>query len=324
MNKVLITGGAGFIGLHLARLLAPQTKQLVLCDLRPAADQDADFQAFLQQHPGVEYISGNLLETSFYDKLGGGYDVVYHLAAMLGVEAVEKDPIGVVRNNLNGTLNVLDWFARSGSKKIIFSSTSEVYAGAAEIGVMAVPTPESVPAVITNIFHPRSSYALSKLAGEHLVAQFGRQTGQAFTVIRYHNVYGPRMGYRHVIPQIMQRLTKGENPMIVRSPEHTRAFCYVADAAEATVALAQCAAAEGRLVHVGNSIDHVSVLELTRQIAAAMGLDVRLEPGQDQVGSVSRRCPDVSLLKELTGMEAKVRLPQGLTEMYAWYRGRLD
>ena len=323
MNRVLITGGAGFIGLNLARLLAPQTKHLTLCDLRPADTQDADFQEFLGGQSNVEYVSGNLLEPEIYRGLGEGYDVVFHLAAMLGVEAVENDPIGVVRNNLTGTFNLLDWFASSKSRKIVFSSTSEVYAGAASLGIMKVPTPESVPAVVTDIFHPRSSYAISKLAGEHLVAQFSRRAGVDFTVIRYHNVYGPRMGFRHVIPQIMQRLAGGENPMVVRSPEHTRAFCYVSDAVEATVALAQSAAANGRLVHAGNSHDHVSVLELTQQIARTMGIEAELQTGHDQIGSVSRRCPDTSLLKELTGLEAKISLPAGLAQMYEWYRGRL-
>ncbi len=323
MQRVLITGGAGFIGFRLAQELAATTTELVLADRQTAAQADAELTGFLSTARQARLVTADLLSPRVGESLGGGYDVVFHLAATVGVEAVEKDPIGVVRNNLLGTLNLLDWFAHSGSRKLVFSSTSEVYAGGERCGILPIPTPEDVPAVVADVFHPRSSYAISKIAGEHLVAQYAARAGTEFCVLRYHNVYGPRMGFKHVVPQMMQRLHRGEDPFVVRSAEHARAFCYVDDAVRATVAAAQGAGAVGKVVHVGNGREPVTILELAQQIARTMDRTPRFVPAAEQIGSVARRVPDTTRLEQLTGWQPAVDLRAGLARTYEWYRSRL-
>jgi UDP-glucuronate decarboxylase len=323
MRRVLITGGAGFIGFRLAQELAPLTDELVLVDRIVAAQADEELRAFLAATRHARLVAADLLSPELGDILGRNYDVVFHLAATVGVESVESDPVGVVRNNVVGTLNLLDWFARSGSRKLVFSSTSEVYAGAERSGILPIPTPEDVPAVVADVFHPRSSYAISKIAGEHLVAQVAARAGTEFCVLRYHNVYGPRMGWKHVVPQLMQRMQRGEDPFVVRSAGHARAFCYVDDAVRATVAVAQCAAAAGKVVHIGNGREAITILDLAQQIARTMGCAPRFAPAPDQIGSVARRVPDTTRLEQLTGWQPTVDLRSGLARTYEWYRSRL-
>ena len=323
MQKVLITGGAGFIGFHLAKALVHQCEQLVLCDNLSRGQVDAELKAFLDKNSNVELITGDLTQPATYGKLGEAYDTVFHFAATLGVEIVEKDPEKVIRNNILNTLCLLDWFVEAKCRNLLFSSSSEVYADGVSLGFLPVPTSEKAAAVVADPSQPRSSYAISKLVGEHLAAQYGQRHKFDFTVIRYHNIYGPRMGAAHVIPQMVQRLSAGENPLTVRSPGHTRAFCYVDDAVRATLALSHAKEASRRVVHVGNDLEEISILDLTSLLCQAMGMKRELKQGLDQSGSVSRRCPNIDLLRKLTGFQPQVSLKDGLGTTVRWYQKHL-
>lgn len=324
MQSVLITGGTGFIGLHLARALAARVRRLVLCDLPERGGLDGEAARFLEENPRVEYRSCDLLDRSALECLGKNNDAVFHLAAVVGVDEVERDPIKVVKNNVIGTLNLLEWFSASASTRLVFSSTSEVYAGGYSLGVLPVPTPETAPVVTLDAIHPRASYGLSKLVGEHAVAHYARRDGFEFTIVRYHNIYGPRMGMKHVIPQMFQRLASGENPFVVRSPGHTRSFCFVEDAVRATVSLAAEPGAIGKTIHIGDDQEELSILELAWRMAQVVGVTPDIRPGQDQANSVARRCPDVTLLRQLTGYKPEVALDEGLKRTFAWYHPRLE
>ena len=323
MQTALITGGAGFIGFNLARALAPTCKKLVLCDNLQRGQLDADMKEFLNKNPHVTFVDDDLTQSDAYKKLGNKYDAVFHFAAILGVEIVERDPIKVVTNNLLSTIHLLNWFIRTKSRRLVFSSTSEVYADGVSLGTLPIPTPESVPITIKDIFHPRSSYAISKLVGEHLVAQYEQKYGFDFVIIRYHNVYGPRMGMDHVIPQMIQRLMGEENPVIVRSPGHTRSFCHVDDAVAATLSLMDTPAGQGLIVNVGNDRQEISILELVSLLCRIMGIERKLEKGPDQSGSVFRRCPDLVFLRRLTGFEPNTSLKEGLEQTWSWYQQNL-
>lgn len=322
-KKVLITGGAGFIGLHLARALAPLVDHLVLCDHFGRGRHDDDLQSVLDRYRNVSLLAGDLTASDTFDRLGEGYDTVFHLAGVVGVQIVEQDPVHVVKNNVISTIRLLDWMKNGGGSRLLFSSTSEVYADGVALGFTAVPTPETAAAVIADVFNPRASYALSKLTGEHLVAQYGRMFGLPFTIIRYHNVYGPRMGMEHVIPQMIERFLSGEAPLRVRSAGHTRAFCYVDDAVTATIEIAGRESARGRIIHVGNDGEETTILELARTICEVAADARRLVEVPDQAGSVPRRCPDIGALRALTGFTPSVTLREGLSRTYKWYHQRL-
>jgi UDP-glucose 4-epimerase/UDP-glucuronate decarboxylase len=323
-QKTLITGGAGFIGLHLARALAPMASKVILCDHLVRGRHDADLQRVLDEHRNVSLVTGDLCAAETYEQLGRGFDVVFHLAGIVGVEIVERDPVNVIRNNILSTLRLLEWLAGESSTLLIFSSTSEVYADGVTLGLNAVPTSEAAAAVVADIFNPRASYALSKLVGEHLVAQSSRTGGLRFTIIRYHNVYGPRMGMEHVIPQMSRRIVDGEKPLKVRSAHHTRAFCYIDDAVSATIAVAKTPEALGRIIHVGNDLEETTILRLAELLCEVAGEDRELIAEPHQAGSVARRCPDLSLLRSLTGYAPSIDLPEGLRRTFEWYRPALS
>lgn len=322
LQEVLITGGAGFLGLHLARSLVDSISRVVLCDNLDRGRLDDDLQAFLAAHPHVTFVHADLLNPATYDRLGEGYDVVFHLAGVLGVEIVERDPLRVVWANVVGTLFLLEWCAKIRPARVVFASTSEIYAGGLPLGLVPVPTPEQVPVVVADLTQPRASYALSKAVAEHAVVQYGSRSDGDYVIVRYHNIYGPRMGWDHVIPQMLARLLRGEDPLVVRSPNHTRAFCYIDDAVAATTALARLRGPIRQIVNVGNDHEETTVLDLANTLCTVADRHPRISPGEEQPGSVSRRCPDITLLRRLTGFEPRVPLREGLKATYEWYKSQ--
>ena len=227
--------------------------------------------------------------------------------------------------NALSTLNIFN-YARTVNnrlRRLLFSSTSEVYSGTLRHYGIALPTPETVPLCVDDITAPRTSYALSKMYGEAVAFAWRNVHRVPVTVVRYHNVYGPRMGFRHVIPQTFVKIRDSKGVIEVPSPTHTRAFCYVQDAVEATILCAERDQAEGQIVHIGSSQEEIAIRDLIHRIAAAMGTTVSISELPDTPGSPARRCPDTSALQRLTGFSAKVSLDEGLRSTYAWYENRL-
>ena len=205
---------------------------------------------------------------------------------------------------------------------MFFASTSEVYAGGVEAGVVAVPTPEDIPVMISDITAPRFAYAVSKLLGEAAFLHTARAKGFDAVVGRFHNVYGPRMGADHVIPEMSLRAMAGEDPFTVPGADQFRAFCHVDDAVEAMRRLMATPAAAGRVVHIGNDSEETNIGDLAKLVLRVAGASPALAPRPAPPGSVGRRCPDLSLLRELTGYEPAVPLEDGVRQTFAWYRDR--
>ncbi len=317
MKKVLITGGSGFVGFHLATALAGRgDREITLADNHSRGPRDEEIGELLK-NPRVHLLELDLADPASYAKLGEGYDEVYHLAAVIGVQNVLERPWDVVRINALATLYLLEWFRAGGAKKILFSSTSEAYAWTRLFHDLPVPTPENVPLSLTDVRLPRSSYAGSKIFGELAVAH--GCAGLPHVVVRYHNVYGPRMGWQHVIPEIMMRLEKGENPLKVFSPTHTRAFCYVEDAVRATMACMESPEADGGTFNIGNDLEELPVRELVGQIMRTVGRVVPTVEEDAAHDPISRRCPDVTLLRAKLGYSPRVSLAEGLQRTAAWY-----
>ena len=149
---------------------------------------------------------------------------------------------------------------------------------------------------VTDIRHPRSTYALSKMVGEAAVSHYALSAGFDAVSARYHNIYGPRMGIDHVIPELMQRIHRRENPMPVYSVDQTRAFCYVSDAVEATIALMDCDLGGPGVVHVGNDTEEIAIGDLLQRLLSVTGFHPEISPLPAPAASVARRCPDLSLI----------------------------
>ncbi len=235
-------GGAGFIGGHLAARLAAEGHALTLVDDLSRGRRDETIDRLIRR-ANVRLVQADLTRAGALDALPRDWDQVYMLAAVVGVRNVETDPARVVRVNTLALLNVLDWMPGRG-EVLFFASTSETYAGGVAAGHVPVPTPEAVPLGVPDVAAPRFAYAASKMLGEAAVIHTARARGLRAVIGRFHNVYGPRMGADHVIPELSLRALRREDPFRVFGAEQRRAFCHVADALEAMTRLLATEAAD--------------------------------------------------------------------------------
>ena len=241
------------------------------------------------------------------------------LAAVVGVRNVEADPARAVRVNTQVTLNLIEWLTPA-VRVVFFPSTSEVYAGGVDAGHVPVPTPEDVPLTVADVENPRFAYAASKILGESAVVHGARARRVPFVIGRFHNVYGPRMGADHVVPELCLRALAREDPFRIFGPEQRRAFCHVDDAVEAVTRLGATPQAWGRIVNVGNDTEETPIAELGALVLRIAGFSPRMAPLAAPAGSVARRCPDISRLRALTGFGPKVSLETGVRDTFDWYR----
>jgi UDP-glucose 4-epimerase/UDP-glucuronate decarboxylase len=322
-RRILITGGAGFVGYHLTSELCKEaTNEIVLVDNFARGRRDAELNALLAK-PNVRIVSGDLARPEVYEQLGDGYDEVYHLAAVIGVKHVLERPEAVVRVNALSTILLLDWFTAGNNGKLLFSSTSEAYAWTQKFHQLPIPTPEDVPLALTDLSNPRSSYAGSKIFGELAVTQYGQRSGKPFVIVRYHNVYGPRMGHEHVIPELYARALRGESPLVVYSTHHRRAFCYVQDAVRCTIAAMRSSAANGKTFNIGNDREETLIGDLAKKILTRANRPQTITAKDAVNDPINRRCPDVSRARNVLGFEPQVSLDQGLDLTLAWYHREL-
>lgn len=323
MARILILGGAGFVGYHLARRLAEDpTNRITLVDDLSRGRMDADLAALLSR-PGVEFVRADLTAPGALEALPREWGEVYMLAAVVGVRHAMQDPARVIRVNTRATLNALDW-ATPAAGVLFFASTSETYAGGVSLGQVPVPTPESVPLAVADVENPRFAYAASKILGEAAVVHVARARGIRFVIGRLHNVYGPRMGTDHVIPELCLRALDRENPFRVYGPEQRRAFCHIADALEAITRLMAGERAWGQIVNIGSDAEETPIGDLVTLVLRSAHFAPTVESLPAPSGSVARRCPDLTRLRALTGFVPKVGLESGVRETLAWYRAWRD
>lgn len=318
MARILVLGGAGFVGYHLAARLADEGHALTLVDDLSRGRADSAFVT-LCARPGVSFVQADLTAPGALDALPREWDQVFMLAAVVGVRNVERDPARVIRTNTLALQAVLDWLPAAG-ETLFFSSTSEAYAGSVALGLGGVPTPEDVPLAVADAGAPRAAYALSKILGEAAVIHAGRARGLRFVVGRFHNVYGPRMGADHVVPELALRAIRREDPFRLYGAGQRRAFCHVTDAVEATLRLMAAESAWGRVVNVGNDTEETVIEDLATLVLRRAGYRPAIERMPAPAGSPERRCPDLGRLRALTGFAPKVPLETGLGETFGWYR----
>ncbi|MBB5829117.1 NAD-dependent epimerase/dehydratase family protein [Micromonospora carbonacea] len=310
-DRALVTGGAGFIGLHLVRRLLDEGVQVTVLDDFSRGADDPELHALAGDVQLVRHDLTTPLPADL-DRC----DAVYHLAGVVGVQRVTDRPVHTMRTNVLATVSLLDWCARTQPSVLFLSSTSEVGDGAATAGLAELPVPEDAPFVLGEPRSPRTSYALSKLVAEYLFLHAG-PPGRV-RVARFYNVYGPRMGNEHVVPQLIERALAGTDPFPLYGGQQTRAFCHVDDAVEAVLRLCALPEPDPLVVNIGNDREEVEILDLARRICALAGLRpefaVRPVPGGPR-----RRLPDLTRLRGLTGYEPAVTLDAGLRATFDWY-----
>jgi UDP-glucose 4-epimerase/UDP-glucuronate decarboxylase len=319
-RRILITGGSGFIGYHLAHYLSQQPEnKIVLVDNFTRGKLDEELKALVDKS-NVSLISADLTDKNVYATLGDNYDDVYHLAAIIGVRNVLDHPLKVLNVNATATLMLLEWFVNGGGKKLLFASTSEVYAWTQRFHTLAIPTPEDVPLSLTELDNPRSTYAGSKIFGELAVTQYCTVHEKPFVIVRFHNVYGPRMGNEHVIPELYYRALNGQNPLVVYSSNHRRAFCYVSDAISAIVMAMHAEAANNRTLNIGNDQQEVEIGELAGMILKEANLSTAISSQVAEFDPIQRRCPDITLAGQLLNYKPQINLDKGLDLTLDWYK----
>ena len=306
----LVTGAAGLIGFELVRQLLAEGARVTAVDCYRKGGEEQLGELAGRHAGGLRVVSGDLAEDGVLEALSGPFDTIYHLAAIVGVASVREHPWETLRTNLQSTLRVLELALATGCESFVFASSSENYAAGVDAGHVPLPTPESVPLAIADPREPRWSYAASKIAGEAAVFGAAREGGFRPRIARLHNVYGPRMRPTHVIPELLLRAKQRRDPFVVYGAQQTRAFMHVQDAARALrcMALAEGAAAE--VVNVGTSRE-TRILDLARLVLVLAGHQPELDLREAPPGSVERRVPDVSVLRDL-GFQPEVCLEDGL------------
>lgn len=322
-KKVLLLGGAGFIGYNITKYLAEnRSYSLTIADSFARGKQDDLFNALVDQY-NVKVIAGDYTDPKTFDLLDKEYDQVYMLASVVGVDNANSIPHEIIRINTALIYNTLEWIRRSSIGKVLFTSTSECYAGTIDAFGYTIPTAEEVPLCIEDISHPRFTYAVTKMLGESGFLNYGKMLGFEITVVRYHNVYGPRMGFKHVIPHLVVRFRKGEEPFKVYGHDQTRAFCYISDAVKGTVLAMEQPGTNGEIYHIGTQ-EEISIGDLIRYSGELMNFNGTYEDAPTYPGSVSRRCPDITKARTQLGFSPEVSWKTGLAETINWYNQYLE
>ena len=300
VTRVLLTGVRGFIGWHLASALGNQKSYEVI-----GVDRGVD-----PQIPGISYIQHDLTENC--DRLPE-VDMVIHLAAFNGTKHFYTQPYRVIRDNTVPTINLLDRYMNSGLDRFVYAGTPESTAGATDLFNYPIPTDEKCPLVVPDVSNPRWGYAGGKIISEQAVIA----SGIPYTIVRYNNVYGPRQ-VDHFISEFWERASQGVYELY--GYDNTRTFLYIDDATEAVSRLISSPDARNQIVNVGGEIETTiqQVAELMLQIMNCPSHDIKLYPAPE--GSARRRCPDVTKMKQITGMDRFVDLRTGLEKTIASLR----
>ena len=271
----------------------------------------------------VNFLNADLSDYSVFTKLlklNINFDEIYFFASYVGVKYTQKMPDQVLIKNSKIILNVIDFWSKTNSK-LLFSSTSEIYAGGFEIlKDFVIPTPECVPLIFNDIENPRYTYSISKLFGETLIHALSSTHKKKAVIVRFHNIYGPRMGYEHVIPELCLRLLRKENPFDLYGAEQTRAFCYIDDAIDMVMSAMVKANYKPETFNIGNDSEEISIENLLKKIIQETGLKPKsINFIKAPSGSPNRRCPNIDKIKKECDVYPKISLIQGLKKTYSWY-----
>ena len=323
MRRIIVTGGSGFIGWHLSNYLASQNDvEVTVIDNHARGAADEMF-AELIARDNVIFLKEDLTQKNFYNKLSGRYDEIYHLAAINGTKNFYNRPYEVLRVGILSLMNILEWCNAENCGAFLFSSSSEAYAGAVNNFLNErpefIPSAENIPLIVDNVMNPRWSYGGSKIAGELLTINYCRTFKIPFKIVRYHNVYGVRMGYDHVLPEFFKRVYEKVNPFPIYGGEETRAFCSVEDAVKATELVMLGEKCDGEIIHIGNSSQEIKIINLLKLVLESANYHPKIEVKPAPAGCVMRRCPNTDKLFKLTGFKAEKTLEKTLPKMFNWY-----
>lgn len=315
-QTAVVTGACGFIGSHLVEELARRganVKALAFYNPRGSLGWIEDLADDVREN--VEVISGDVRDGDQMRTLVESGSTVFHLAALIGIPYSYVSPRSYVDTNVTGTLNLLEAARANGVRRLLVTSTSEVYGTA-----LQVPIPESHP------LQGQSPYSASKIGADKLAESYALSFDMPVTTMRPFNTFGPRQSARAVIPTIVMQLLNGADKLKLGDPSTTRDFTYVKDTVEGMIRLAECDAAVGQTVNIGTGTD-ISIEDTARLAMKVTGQQAEIVSDAQRIrpenSEVRRLQADASLLEKLTGWKPQMRVEYGIGQVAEWMQTRM-
>ncbi len=318
MSKVLVTGGGGFIGSHIVDKLLSIGYEVVVIDCQKEIPTNLKHNL---ENKNFTYIPGDVTNKKFLEKvISKDYEIIYHLAAIVGVRNYVEHPLRTIDVNVIGTRNIID-IALKNDIKILFASTSEIFGKNPN-----VPWDEDADRVLGSTKVHRWTYSTSKALCEHMLFAVYDRYGLPIVIVRYFNVYGPRQKPIFVIPSMIKRVLNGQNPIVFDNGEQTRSPTYIEDAVEGTILATTKKVAEGEAFNIGSTFE-MKIKEIAELIIRLAGMEGKLYPEFRESNKVyksyedlKRRVPKVEKAKKLLDWEAKTTPEEGIKKTIEWYK----
>jgi nucleoside-diphosphate-sugar epimerase len=313
-KRYLVTGGTGFIGSALVQRLVADGHTVRVLDNNSRGD-DRRLSSISGR---FEFVSGDIRDAEAVAAACSGVDSVLHLAYINGTEFFYSIPEVILEVAVVGMMNVLNGCLKAGVRELVLASSSEVYQTPP-----VVPTDETAPLSVPDPLNPRYSYGGGKIICELLAINYGRKHFDKVMIFRPHNVYGPDMGWEHVIPQFavrMKALVEEESrPIsfpIQGSGKESRSFVYIDDFVDGLMTVLDHGE-HLQIYHIGTS-EELTIEEVGREVAAVFGEEIQIVPGPLRAGGTERRCPDIAKLAQL-GYAPKISFKEGVKATVRWY-----
>ncbi len=314
-QRILLTGGAGFIGSTLATALVENNFVRVYDIL----DRNTLASLPIADHPNLELVKGDVRDIDHLAGAADGMDAVVHLASVAGVSTVLNNPVKTMRVAIDGTANVLEACKRAGGiKRIVDFSTSEVF------GRFAFNARENEATPIGPVGESRWTYAVAKIASEHLAHAYGREHNLPLVSLRPFNVYGPGQIGEGAIHNFIKRAITNEPIIVNNDGRQIRSWCYVTDMVKGTLLALHHPNAEGQVFNIGNPTATLTVLRLAELVRRMTGSSSEIQFKRNDYPDVETRVPNIDKARELLGYEPDVSLEDGIEKTIAWYRQQLS
>ena len=313
--KYLITGGAGFIGIKLVeKLLKKKENKIFIIDNLSKKTDHKNLHKILK-NKNVKLIQKDLNLISDYLKIYN-FDYIYHFAAILGVKKVIDNPFITLKENVLTTINLINFAKKQKRlKKICFTSTSEVYAYTLKKKLAKYPTPEDIDFLISKDYNPRSSYLLSKIVGEYLIS-YSRLN---FIIFRPHNIFGPQMGFAHVIPQLTKKILNKNKKITIHNSKHKRTFCDIKFAIELIFNISHKKKLKNKIFNIGSPEEEISIMELAQKIKKIINSKNQLVSSKlKKDSSPEKRRPNMK--RSLEYSKINHNFENALKETVLWYK----